>query len=150
MFSKRQPFPDGSPNVVAARLRALPQPAVPADLEARLLAAIPAAPLLQRRRRRRRLWAGAAGTLAAACLLACLTWPRSDDQRGIRPGIDASTSTVPTPPHVVPRPRDDSGGVPAWLEARRVLDGAEQARFAWPLEETMPISVRSIPADLLE
>jgi WD40 repeat protein len=74
MHSERRPKPDRSPESLEARLRALPRPHVPAGLEARLLATIPADRPIPRRRRA--AWIGAVGTLAAACLLAVLVWPR--------------------------------------------------------------------------
>src|SRR5688572_25756127 len=119
MHPERRPNPDRSAESLEARLRALPQPPVPAGLEARLLAAIPAP------RRRWAVWAVAA--LAAACLLAALAWPRRD---GAGPG--------PREPErqVVHRPPDDLDGIAAGREARRVLDGAEPPPFTWPLEET--------------
>ncbi len=60
------------PEALADRLRELPPPAVPADLEARLLAGIPAPG-----RRSRRGWAVGACAVAAACLLVVLAWPRA-------------------------------------------------------------------------
>jgi hypothetical protein len=127
-----------------ARLRALPPPPVPADLEARLLAAIPAAVPVPTRRRA--AWAGAVGALAAACLLAVLAWPRRD-------GKDAIPSTsADAPAHqVAPRLPDDSASLAAWREARRGLGGAEPPSFTWPLEETSLITASpSIPRDLLD
>src|SRR5262249_55626403 len=140
MHSERRPNPDRSPEALEARLRALPQPPVPAGLEARLLAAIPAAPPAPRRRWA--VWVGLAGALAAACLLAVLAWPRRDGR-----GPDPS---APGPP-VTPRPPDASDRLAAWREARRVLDGAEPSPFTWPLPETSPITAATaIPPDLLE
>ena len=72
MHPQKRPGPDRSPEGLEARLRALPPPPVPAELEARLLAAIPAP------RRRRPIWAGVVGVLAAACLLAALAWRGRD------------------------------------------------------------------------
>jgi len=136
--------PDRSPESLEARLRALPLPPVPADLEPRLLASIPAE--VPTRRRRWAVWLGAAGALAAACLLVVLVW------RG-RSGRDP----VPSPPtrdsahQVTPRPPDDSASIARWLEARRILDEAETPTFTWPLEETSPLTVStSVPPDLLD
>ena len=143
MHPKRRPNPDRSPEALEARLRALPQPPVPAELQARLLAAIPPErPIPQRRWA---VWVGAVGTLAAACLLALLAWPGRTGKDIPRPPTRGSArqSTPPAP--------DDSARITAWREARRVLEGAEPPAFTWPLEETAPLMVStSIPPDLLD
>jgi ferric-dicitrate binding protein FerR (iron transport regulator) len=143
MHPDRRPNPDRSPEALEGRLRALPQPPVPAGLEARLLASIPAARSISRRR-----WvvlAGAAGVLAAACLAAVIAWQGSDGKNATTPGTrDSAQLVTPKPPH-------DSSGIASWREARRVLDGSEIPAFAWPLEERSPITVfTSIPPDLLD
>ncbi len=166
MRPKRLPNRARSPESLEARLRALPQPSVPADLEARLLATIPAEMRIPRRRWA--VWAGVAGPLAAACLLAVFAWPRGDGNRPVpRPGTGESPHpiTVPSPGTIASadapgaglttppalRPSDDSADIAAWAEARRVLNGAEPATFTWPLKEKSPITAsRSIPADLLD
>ena len=135
MHAERRPNPDRSREALEARLRALPPPAVPADLEARLLAAVPA------RRRSGRPWRigiGLAGALAAACLIAVLTWLR-----------DAGTKPAPTPPPIasVPQYSDDAT---ALLAARQVRSRAEGVPFTWPLEESSPLRATSaIPSELL-
>jgi hypothetical protein len=140
----RRPNPDESPEALEARLRALPRPPVPADLEARLLAAIPTETLVPPRRWA--VWVGVAGALAAACLLAVLAWPRRDG-KGPAPGPTPRESAH----QATPRPPDDSDDLAVWREARRVLDGAEPPTFTWPLEETLPIRVStSLPPDLLD
>ncbi|HEV3259690.1 MAG TPA: hypothetical protein VG013_22675 [Gemmataceae bacterium] len=147
MHPERRPNPDRSPESLEARLRALPQPPVPADLEARLLATIPAEmPIPQRRWA---VWVGAVGALAAACLLAVLAWPERDDKHGaLRPGTREPVRRVPVPS---PEKSEDSARIAGWVAARRVLDGAETPTFTWPLEETTPIRVSSsIPPDLLD
>jgi hypothetical protein len=124
------------------RLRALPQPGVPAGLEARLLATIPKKSSI-----RWRPWAvcvGPGGALAAACLLLMLAWPghnRLDPARS-----DGQSKTVH---EVTPRSPADSARVAALSFARRDLDEAEPARFVWPLPETARTRVTLIPADLL-
>jgi len=154
------------PESLEAKLRALPQPPVPADLEARLLATIPAEiPIPQRRWA---VWAGVVGPLAAACLLAVFTGLQHDGKNPVpgpgtrksthpvtvtRPGTSASAAApgprLPTRPTL--RQPDDDSGIAAWWAARRVLDGAELPAFTWPLQETSPIVVpTSIPADLLD
>jgi hypothetical protein len=133
---------DQSPELLEARLRALPQPPVPAGLEARLLAAIPADRPTQRRR-----WAGRVGVaaMAAACVLAVLAWPRRE-----------AKGPVPSPPpgdivhQAAPRPPADAADLTAWRETRRVLDGAEMPPFSWPLSETWSVrGSNAIPPDLL-
>jgi hypothetical protein len=141
MHPERRPIPDRSPEALEARLRALPPPPVPTGLEARLLAAIPAA--RPRRPRRWAVWFG--GALAAACLLAALA-------RYGRPG----PGQVPRPAgsglaaHGVPRPEEEPHGSAAWWQARRVLDEREIPPFAWPLSETSTLRVSiAIPPDPL-
>ena len=82
MQPHRRPDPDRSPDSLESRLRALPRPPVPADLEARILAAGPARasnamPRPARASRRWHLAVGVAASLAvaAACLLALRSWP---------------------------------------------------------------------------
>jgi hypothetical protein len=155
MHPERRPNLDRSPEALEARLRALPQPPVPADLEAQLLAAIPNRTALPSRpdgsgepsyMRRWSVWAGVVGALAAACLLAVLAWPRRDGK-----SPDPSPAPGESGHQVTPRPADDPPGITAWREARRILDGAEMPAFHWPLEETTPLTVStSIPSDLLD
>lgn len=141
MHPERHPNRDPSPEALEARLRALLPPPVPADLQARLLAALPAQrPILPRRRWA--AWAGAVGTLAAACLLVVLAWPARDDK-----------NTVPSQPavRVQPRPPEDPDRIAALLKARRDRDEAEPPTFTWPLPETAPLTPStSIPPDLLD
>jgi hypothetical protein len=142
MHPERRPNPDRSAESLEARLRALPQPPIPGGLEARLLAAIP---LKRRSRRRWLVLVGVASALAAACLLAVFA----------RPGRNG-TNRVPGPPaeeiaeQGTPRLPDDSAGITAWSQTRRVLDGAEPPPFTWPLSETPPFTATSAPDDLLD
>ena len=141
---EQPPNPGRTPESLEARLRALPRPPVPADLEARLLAAVP--PARPVRRRRWAVWAGVAGALAAACLLAVLAW-RGRDGKAPAPGPEKGESAR----HARPRPPDDSDAIAAWREARRVVDGEELPPFTWPLDEPAPVGVAtSIPPDLFE
>jgi hypothetical protein len=144
MHADSRPNPDRSSESLEARLRALAQPRVPADLEARLLATIPAE--MPTPRRRWAVWAGVAASLAAASLVAMLPWPRDD---GVTP--------VPRPPssdvvrQATPRPAADSASIAAWREAGRGQDGAKALTFNWPLPETSLIRAgSSIPPDLLD
>jgi hypothetical protein len=117
---------------------------VPAGLEARLLAAIPAERLTPRRH-----WAvrvGLAGALAAACLLAVLAW-RGRDGQGPVPIPEKRDSAH----QVTPQPLGNDAGIAAWRESRRVPDDPEMPPFAWPLEETSPTTASTaIPPDLLD
>jgi hypothetical protein len=143
MHPERRPNPGRSPDALAARLRALPRPPVPAGLEARLLAAIPAGRPVPRRHWA--VWIGAVGALAAACLLAVLAWLGRDAiNPAPKPGaIESVRQDTPRPP--------DAAGVPAWLAARRILDGAEPPPFTWPVPESPPVTLStSIPPDLLD
>jgi hypothetical protein len=144
MHSDSRSNPSRSSESLEARLRALPRPVVPADLEDRLIAAIPAQiPLV---RPRWAVWGGVAGTLAAACVLAFLAWPRT-------PGI----MPAPSPPsqgavhEVASRPPDDDASLAAWPLARRLPEGAETLTFRWPIADTSLIRAgASIPPDLLD
>jgi hypothetical protein len=147
MQPQRRPNTDRSPEGLEARLRALPPPPIPSDLEARLLAAIPAEMSCRARvsgRRRWAVWAGAAVALAAACFLAVL-WTRHDG-RGAK---DQIISPAPRPSTLTSVP--EAGSMASWLEARRGLDGAERPTFTWPIQEKSPLMVStSIPPDLLD
>jgi|SRR5579864_984523 len=144
MSSERHPNSDRFPETLEARLRALPQPPVPAGLETRLLAAIPVEmPFVQR------YWAvcvRVAGALAAACLVALLAWPRGDTKAPVpRPGTSDSAHQAK------PRPPREHDPVATRLLAGRDLDGAGTPTFTWPLEERSPMRVStSISADLLD
>src|SRR5437879_4932196 len=122
MHSDRRPNADRSPEALEARLRALPQSPVPADLEARLLATIPAERPIPPRR-----WAvrvGVVGALAAACLLAVLAWLGRDGK-----GPAPRPPTTESARKDTPRPPDASASIAAWLESRRVLDEATIPTF---------------------
>jgi len=139
MHPERRPKPDRSRESLKAKLRALPPPPIPGDLEARLLAAIPA------RMRRRHYWGvglGLVGAAAAACLIVVLMWPRRD-QTGALP-MPPQTASVP---RTAPQTPDDAT---ARLAAWRVRGGEQVAAFAWPLEETSPMrATATIPPELL-
>jgi hypothetical protein len=85
-----------------------------------------------RRRQRRAVWAGVAGLVAAACLIAFLAWPRRDGEE-----------TIPSPGGNQPvqrgssQPPDGSTGLAALLASRRTLNETEMPAFAWPFENTV-------------
>jgi hypothetical protein len=102
--------------------------------------------LLSRRLARpRRRWAvlsGAAGTVAAACLLAILAWPRPyAENQGPVPRISESGTEIAHQPHQV------SGDFTPLLEARRNLDESAMPGFVWPLQNVLSAST---PLDLLD
>lgn len=142
--------PEGCPNAdrslesLEARLRALPQPAIPANLEARLRAAVPS--VLPVRWRHRAVWLGLVAGSAAACLLAVFAL-RERFRQESRPGPEPRISVQ----RVQRGPREDSADVLVWREARRDLDADEMPLFCWPLVETVPMGkTKAIPSDLLD
>jgi hypothetical protein len=143
MHRDQLPNPDRSPDDLEARLRSLPRPPVPADLEMRLLAAIPVG-----RAVRWRSWVfwGGPITAVAACVLVALAWREHDD----RPPVP-TPATSQSAHAVTPHPRDDSTRSAAWRDTRRVLEEAELTPFNWPIKETTPVMVSTtIPPDLFD
>jgi hypothetical protein len=124
-----------------ARLRALPQPATPADLEARLLAGISAPqPIV---RRSQAIWIAAICSLAAVTLLAMFAL--------LGPSRNERNPSPTTNQNVQPQEIDDSTNAAPWLQVRNGLNGSESTAFTWPLEEISPMRAStSIPADLLD
>ncbi|HEV3142664.1 MAG TPA: hypothetical protein VGZ47_02150 [Gemmataceae bacterium] len=144
MQPERRPSPDRSLEALEARLRALPSPEIPADLEARLLAAIPA--VVPSPRRRRAVWLGLTAALAAALLLGVFIWQGRFGKRSV-PEPEKSVSVQPVRPNPSPNPAE----VRPWQEARRDLNAEETPAFRWPLAETEPIrETKSIPRELLD
>ena len=153
------------PESLEARLRRLPPPPVPADLESKLLAAIPVGvssgaasgvalaprvlPALTQPGSPGRWvrWIGGVSALAAACLLIVLVWPKRDGQKPMPgPKVDRSVASGPAN-SVSPQSSQDT----PWLQARRAPDDLKLAPFTWPIEETRPMTVASsIPGDLLD
>ena len=157
MLPRRRPSSDRSLKSLESRLRALPRPPVPGDLEARLLAAIRAAashevPRRARGSRRRRIavWAGAAAVLAAACSLAVLLWSGPGRNR-TGPNVVANPA-IRQPAHALtPQQPGYSLDITPWLEARRDLDEAERPLFTWPVQEETPLMVSTaLRRDLLD
>src|SRR5438445_9347978 len=104
MHPQRRPNLDRSPEVLEGRLRALPQPPVPAELEARLLATIPPPTSIPQRRWPVRVaLTGLVGPLAAASLLPVLAWTWGNGKNRI-----LTPPTAESASHKTPRPPDDS------------------------------------------
>jgi hypothetical protein len=142
-----------------ARLRRLPPPPVPADLEARLLAAIPAQgsnehrlrlsakPQVMFEGRRWAWWAGGVSALAAACLLIVLLWPKGNGQK---PDQKDNGFAGNVPIRSV-RPQSPQDATNPWLQARGPSDEPKLPPFTWPVEETTHVTLSSsIPSDLLD
>jgi hypothetical protein len=139
---------DQSIESLEERLCALPAPPVPARLEARLLAAIPAAASNESPRSALtpRPWhigwsvAGLATVIAAASICAVFLWPRPDRQAT---GPSAMVSSPPGQPvhETAPQQPDNPPRVASWLESRGLRDGAERPLFAWPVQESSPLMV---------
>jgi hypothetical protein len=153
-----RPEPDRSPKSLEARLRGLPQPTIPAGLESKLLAVIPAG--ISIRRRRWVMWAGVLGPLAAAALLVVFNWPRNTGNSALRrssagqsrgQGSISSAGINDAAPNVPVQVAHESAMFAEWREVRRILSGAEPASFTWPLEESSPVTVTTaLPAYLLD
>jgi hypothetical protein len=154
MHREQLPNPNRSPDDLEARLRSLPQPPVPADLETRLLAAIPGE--RSGSRRRWAAWGGLTGALAAACVLIALARLRHDGKPPVpssqtSPSAHRVADPSPGPTASMPRLQDDSAGIAAWRDSRRIQEEAEMHSFNWPIKETMPVMVSTkIPPDLFD
>ena len=128
-MSPHRPDHDETLEALAGRLRRLPPPPVPGGLEARLLAAIPAAP--RRRGRLARSWIAAAVLLAAAAAaLLAVRLPQ--------PG--------PPPTSSVRRPADDAPTLWRYEQALRQSDADVSVAldramppFVWPVAGTGPV-----------
>src|SRR5437588_428657 len=106
MPSDNRPEPDRSLETLKARLRALPQPPVPAHLEALLLATVPGAMPISPRR-----WAVRASLLAAAlaaCVMAMLAWRQHVQDSSVRTPVQGQ----PAPD--IRRPVVEATSIAAW------------------------------------
>jgi hypothetical protein len=145
MHHEEQPNSGAPLESLKARLRALPPPPIPADLEGRLLAAIPASiparadvdpPRSYRSfRPRPAVWVGFVGALAAACLLAALAWHGRDK---------LADTTNHDSPDQAQRPVENTRGAGQTPVTNDVT-------FVWPIEEASPmLASTKIPADLFD
>lgn len=131
---------DWSPELVEARLRALPPPPVPSDLEARLLAAIPnevawRAGLPRLPRPRWTIFVGLAGAMAAAAFFVVLLWPKRD---GGDP--DRNNGTIQFTEKDAPPASDDPAADAPLRLARRGPDENALQPFIWPIQEAKPLT----------
>jgi hypothetical protein len=143
MQSDKCPKPEFSRDALKAQLRALPQPPVPAHLEALLLATVPTAKPIPRRR-----WAARAivfGVASAVCVMGVLAWRQDlrDNPRRI---------TVPGQrDQDIRQPVIETTGIAAWRQDARLLDEDKLPAFMWPIDESaIPRASSPIPADLLD
>jgi hypothetical protein len=126
-------------DALAARLRGLPEPPVPAGLEARLLAAIPGggapAPGPRPPRRWGRLLLGGAAA-AAAVLLAFLL-----------ANFFGKTGPAPDRPAPPPAPPVAAAELPPTLGNYRLADDTAPApsSFEWPVQLTASATDRPVP-----
>jgi hypothetical protein len=157
MRPDRRRRPDRSPESLESRLRALPRPPVPVDLEARILAASRARspaerPRLARASGRRPLAIGVAAFLAVAatCLVAVRFWP-GPAAREMPPTFVASAVDRDAAHEVAPQQRAGTPGTMPWLKARHDPDGTDMPTFTWPIREKSPLMVSTaLRPDLLD
>lgn len=155
MHSDEEPKPDPSLEALAARLRAMPEPPVPAGLEARLLAAVSASrpvrvsPLAANASADRQAWFALASTvlaLAMVGLLAVLAWRGRGDVGSI-----SVTATSPPADHNSLSAADDWAAIGMSPIDRRILSQSGLSSFRWPVQEHPPAKgPRSIRGDLLD
>jgi hypothetical protein len=140
-----------------ARLRALPQPTVPSDLEARILSAMPALASNEMvrsartsRRRRLAIWAGASLATAASCLLAIRFLATTADQNTARAGARNPEATESARQLTLRQP-DESQRVFPSFAAQREVDETAIPTFTWPIREKSPsIASIALRPDLLD
>jgi hypothetical protein len=113
---------------LGARLRALPDPPVPARLEARLLANLNVQVTRPRFPRPWARWAVAAAALIAAGFITLTVWPRSRTQMPEALRQKASESTPPTSALALAQ---RSPGSP---------EAADVPAFRWPVQEQSPLT----------
>lgn len=126
-------------DALAQRLRRLPEPPVPGDLEGRLLAAIPGPAPSEARPRR--LWWARAGAAAAAVVLAFFL--------GYLAG---KAERVPNPPQPQPQMRTAKEERPPEVpvHGRPSPDLVSLSSFEWPVSATLPVSAHRLPEELTD
>jgi len=162
MQSQESPHPDPSLRALEARLRALPEPAVPAGLEARLLAAVLANVAIDPVRSRvatniptdfkvaRQGWVAVASAilaLATVCLLAVFAARGRNGGEGLVAIHDVSLPASQNRS----LPMDELTDIVLSPLDERILHRAGLSTFRWPIQE--PPSVKasySIPRDQLD
>jgi hypothetical protein len=147
MQSRKWLNSDRSLESLEARLRALPQPLVPGDLESKLLAAMPLETSIETQRsalaRRPRhfvLWAAASLATAAAILLVVRFWPKPDDQHPAATVV-LHPKVINVAPQITDREPDISRRILPWFEAQLDPDETELPTFSWPIQEKSPLIV---------
>ena len=147
---------DRFPESLERQLRNLPKLAVPEDLEARLLAAIPADKLIaiphivRASSWRRTLMSSGVAAFAAACLMLVVLRPKFEDmfsmlRVAVLPGQSESDRK-----HLVERP-DESLQIESGLQDPRLRMYVEPQPFTWPIHQKSPLMVSSkIPDDLFD
>jgi hypothetical protein len=139
-------------DALADRLRGLPEPPVPAGLEARLLAAIPAAGVFVPRPRRQLRWGWLplAGVLTAAAVLLAIflgyyfgkTDAPPDGPRG-PPAPPLAVEPAPTLWNYRLAQYDSSGHDTSHADP---LPSA----FEWPVQLTVPVAAHRLPDDFTD
>lgn len=120
--------PDGAPDRLAARLRAMPDPPVPNGLEARLLSCLNAEVHPPRAARRRVRWAVAAGGVIAAGVAGLVHGPRPP---GDLPDESPPSASGPVAPSAVPAVARGSGPE---------TETPDLPGFRWPIQERSPLT----------
>jgi hypothetical protein len=158
MLPRRRPNSDRSSESLEARLLDLPKPPVPGDLEARILAAIPArsaahqTPRLRASALRRRfvLWASASIAAAAACLLAVRFWPEPGDRNNSQK-VAVKPSRTGAGQQFTHRQPGEALWTTPLLKAGQELEETEIPTFSWPVQEKSPLLVSTaVTRDLLD
>jgi hypothetical protein len=155
MHSEEDPKPDPSLEALAARLRALPQSAVPANLEVRLLAAIEGGRLARvspviadDSASRRQAWLALASTVLALAMVGLLSvfgWQGRGDN-----GLVSVTDVAPAERNSLSA-ADEWTGIALSPLDRRMLSSSSLSSFHWPVQETRPAKVSSaIRGELLD
>jgi hypothetical protein len=165
MQSQENPHPDQSLRALEARLRALPEPAVPAGLEARLLAAIPnnfANDAMIRAATNvptdvssdftveRQGWIAVASVILALVTVCLLAVFGSGGRDGGESLVAIHGVSLPASQNR-PRPIDELTDVVLSPLDERILERAGLSKFRWPIQETPRVKASySIPRDLAD